>query len=107
MLAQDADERSILHVEAVAALEFPTVQLVHPVQDPLGICVFPVKIPLYTSFPFFLGVNIGGAGSYIYDTPPPTPFKQSGNSLSDSPPTAPWSSAHMAKPQSKGTAGKQ
>uniref|UniRef100_A0A3B4C546 LIM zinc-binding domain-containing protein n=1 Tax=Pygocentrus nattereri TaxID=42514 RepID=A0A3B4C546_PYGNA len=33
------------------------------------------------------GVNIGGAGSYIYDTPPQTPVNKSCDSPSDSSPT--------------------
>ncbi|XP_018606512.1 cysteine-rich protein 3-like isoform X2 [Scleropages formosus] len=44
------------------------------------------------------GVNIGGAGSYIYDTPPNTPLDESGDSFSASP-TTPWTCAQMAKLQ--------
>uniref|UniRef100_A0A8C9WEV5 Cysteine-rich protein 3 n=1 Tax=Scleropages formosus TaxID=113540 RepID=A0A8C9WEV5_SCLFO len=36
------------------------------------------------------GVNIGGAGSYIYDTPPTTPSNRSSDSPSDGSPTTPW-----------------
>ncbi|KAG9337799.1 hypothetical protein JZ751_027601 [Albula glossodonta] len=48
------------------------------------------------------GVNIGGAGSYIYDTPPPTPVSKSGDSPSDGSPTTPWTSVQTAKPPPKG-----
>ncbi|KAL4640777.1 cysteine-rich protein 3 [Arapaima gigas] len=47
------------------------------------------------------GVNIGGAGSYIYDTPPPTPINSSTDSPSDGSPTTPWTIAQVARQQPK------
>ncbi|XP_048844015.1 cysteine-rich protein 3-like isoform X1 [Brienomyrus brachyistius] len=47
------------------------------------------------------GVNIGGAGSYIYDTPPNTPLDQSVDSPSDISPTTPWSCAQTSKTEKK------
>uniref|UniRef100_A0A672R4M1 Cysteine rich protein 3 n=1 Tax=Sinocyclocheilus grahami TaxID=75366 RepID=A0A672R4M1_SINGR len=49
------------------------------------------------------GVNIGGAGSYIYDTPPQTPVNKSCNSPSDGSPTTPWTSSQISFNQPKGT----
>ncbi|XP_016413448.1 cysteine-rich protein 2 isoform X3 [Sinocyclocheilus rhinocerous] len=46
-------------------------------------------------------VNIGGAGSYIYDTPPQTPVNKSCNSPSDSSPTTPWTSSQISFNQPK------
>ncbi|KAL4612847.1 cysteine-rich protein 2-like isoform X3 [Arapaima gigas] len=42
------------------------------------------------------GVNIGGVGSYIYDTPPNTPLAESDSTAAS--PIVPWSSAQKAKP---------
>uniref|UniRef100_A0A672R4Y7 Cysteine rich protein 3 n=1 Tax=Sinocyclocheilus grahami TaxID=75366 RepID=A0A672R4Y7_SINGR len=47
------------------------------------------------------GVNIGGAGSYIYDTPPQTPVNKSCNSPSDGSPTTPWTSSQISFNQPK------
>ncbi|XP_043118183.1 cysteine-rich protein 2 isoform X2 [Puntigrus tetrazona] len=47
------------------------------------------------------GVNIGGAGSYIYDTPPQTPLNKSCNSPSDGSPTTPWTSSQISFNQPK------
>ncbi|XP_030642321.1 cysteine-rich protein 2 isoform X1 [Chanos chanos] len=43
------------------------------------------------------GVNIGGAGSYIYDTPPQTPV----NKTSESSPTTPWTHSNSDRQHSK------
>ncbi|XP_035256055.1 cysteine-rich protein 3 [Anguilla rostrata] len=47
------------------------------------------------------GVNIGGVGSYIYDTPPPTPVNKSLDSPSDGCPTTPWTPAQTTRQQPK------
>ncbi|KAL6478252.1 hypothetical protein MHYP_G00140870 [Metynnis hypsauchen] len=47
------------------------------------------------------GVNIGGAGSYIYDTPPQTPVNKSCDSPSDGSPTTPWSNSQISHHQPK------
>ncbi|MBN3312829.1 CRIP3 protein, partial [Atractosteus spatula] len=47
------------------------------------------------------GVNIGGAGSYIYDTPPPTPVSKSADSPVECSPTTPWTPTQVARPQPK------
>ncbi|XP_066552839.1 cysteine-rich protein 3 [Amia ocellicauda] len=47
------------------------------------------------------GVNIGGAGSYIYDTPPPTPVNRSMDSPIDTSPTTPWTPNQVIRPQTK------
>uniref|UniRef100_A0A3B3QHU9 Cysteine rich protein 3 n=1 Tax=Paramormyrops kingsleyae TaxID=1676925 RepID=A0A3B3QHU9_9TELE len=48
------------------------------------------------------GVNIGGAGSYIYDTLSPTPVNTSMESPSDGSPTTPWTTAQIIRQPSKG-----
>uniref|UniRef100_A0A8C9R959 Cysteine-rich protein 3 n=1 Tax=Scleropages formosus TaxID=113540 RepID=A0A8C9R959_SCLFO len=47
------------------------------------------------------GVNIGGAGSYIYDTPPTTPSNRSSDSPSDGSPTTPWTASQITRQQPK------
>ncbi|XP_023652112.1 cysteine-rich protein 3 isoform X3 [Paramormyrops kingsleyae] len=47
------------------------------------------------------GVNIGGAGSYIYDTLSPTPVNTSMESPSDGSPTTPWTTAQIIRQPSK------
>ncbi|XP_051502984.1 cysteine-rich protein 2 [Myxocyprinus asiaticus] len=47
------------------------------------------------------GVNIGGAGSYIYDTPPQTPINKSCNSPSEGLPTTPWTNTQINYHQPK------
>uniref|UniRef100_A0A8C4ST45 Cysteine-rich protein 3 n=1 Tax=Erpetoichthys calabaricus TaxID=27687 RepID=A0A8C4ST45_ERPCA len=47
------------------------------------------------------GVNIGGAGSYIYDTPPSTPVSKSMESPSGNSPTTPWTANQTVKTQPK------
>ncbi|MGH0125143.1 UNVERIFIED_CONTAM: hypothetical protein FKN15_075712 [Acipenser sinensis] len=44
------------------------------------------------------GVNIGGAGSYIYETPPHTPVNKSMESPTECSPTTPWTPAQTTKP---------
>ncbi|CAM4646989.1 unnamed protein product [Leuciscus chuanchicus] len=46
-------------------------------------------------------VNIGGAGSYIYDTPPQTPVDKSFNSPPDEAPTTPWTNSQINYNQPK------
>ncbi|KAG2467462.1 cysteine-rich protein 2 isoform X2 [Polypterus senegalus] len=47
------------------------------------------------------GVNIGGAGCYIYDTPPSTPVSKSMESPSGNSPTTPWTANQTVKTQQK------
>uniref|UniRef100_A0AAY5EW29 LIM zinc-binding domain-containing protein n=1 Tax=Electrophorus electricus TaxID=8005 RepID=A0AAY5EW29_ELEEL len=47
------------------------------------------------------GVNIGGAGSYIYDMPPQMPVNKSPNSASDGSPTTPWTNSITEHHQTK------
>ncbi|XP_033873136.1 cysteine-rich protein 3-like isoform X1 [Acipenser ruthenus] len=44
------------------------------------------------------GVNIGGAGSYVYETPPHTPVNKSMESPTECSPTTPWTPVQTTKP---------